>query len=660
MKYVEIVTNLPIDRTFQYKVPDSLKNVPEIGKRVLVPFRNFKKIGYIVSLETLPVVKDPKSIIDIIDEEPVFSKEMIKLSKWIKDTYFCSWGEVLDAMLPGGIKKGKVTMTPRIKEVENIVEKEKPHLANPEQAFVLDKMLKCIDKEVHNVFLLYGITGSGKTEIYLQAMEHVLAKGKGGVILVPEISLTPQTVERFIARFGDRVAVFHSRMLESVKFNEWKRIASGEAKIVVGPRSAVFSPLVNPGIFIIDEEHEPSYKQEDVPRYHARDVAIERAKLLGVPVILGSATPSLESYYKAVNGEYTLVELTERVLEKELPKVKLVDMRMDFDTRVGKRIISPVLSEILKKDIGKKQQALIFLNRRGFSTFALCQKCGFVLKCQKCDSPMVFHKEKELLICHYCNRRKGLVTICPSCKGDYLVYKGTGTERVEKEVNKIIPDAKVCRMDSDTMKKRGAHETILNDFKNHKIDVIVGTQMIAKGFDFPKVTLVGVISADANLNLPDFRAGERTFNLITQVAGRAGRGDLGGEVIVQTFSPEHYAVKFAAKHDYNSFYLKEIESRRELGFPPFKSLIQITLRSRNEELVIKNIEKLASHILNKVPEFDILGPAPAPIEKVRGHYRWNLLLKGDKREELVSTLKNAIKGYRKSAGVIMAIDVDPN
>ncbi|MDP8298729.1 MAG: primosomal protein N' [Candidatus Tantalella remota] len=658
-KYVEVVTSLPIDRTFQYKIPAGAEFPPEIGKRVHIPFRNEKRIGYIVKMEDQPQVEDPRELLDVIDEAPIFTEDMIGLAEWIKDNYYCSWGEALEAMIPGALKHGKVTMTSRIKEEPREVVPTLPHKPNKEQKQVLEEINACVDEGRHEVFLLHGITGSGKTEIYLQTMENVLSKGKTGVVLVPEISLTPQTVERFMSRFGDKVAVFHSRMLQSARFTEWKRIKDGQARMVVGPRSAVFSPFEDPGVFIVDEEHEPSYKQEDVPRYHAREVAIERARVARAPVILGSATPSLESYHKTVMGEYRLVELTQRVEEKKLPKVKLVDMRMEFDTRTGKKVVSRVLAEGLQKDIAKKQQALIFLNRRGYSTFINCHKCGYILKCSKCDSPMVFHQTKAELICHYCNRRMNPPAMCPLCKDEKLMYRGTGTQKVETELKKILPGVRIERMDSDTMSKRGAHEKVLKDFTDHKIDIIVGTQMIAKGLDFPKVTQVGVISADANLNLPDFRSGERTFNLITQVAGRAGRGDRGGEVIVQTFTPEHYAINLAVKHDYNSFYLREIESRRQLMFPPFVSLVKITVRSRIEDNVIKVTERLAETLKKKIPSIDILGPAPAPMTRLRGFYRWNVLIKSKDREDMVKKLRVALKGFRKGSGVFMAVDIDP-
>lgn len=658
-KYVEVVINLPINRAFQYRVTGRESYYPQIGKRVFVPFRGRTRVGYIVDLEDAPVVNDPKPIIDVIDDFPLFNREMIELAGWISDNYFCSLGEALEVMIPGVLKKGKTVSNPRIKEESENVDKTVPHTLNEEQARVLERINACINQPEHKVFLLHGITGSGKTEVYLQAVENVLKRGKSAIMLVPEIALTPQTVERFMSRFGGEVAVFHSKMLESVRFNEWMRIKEGEASVVVGPRSAVFSPFENPGIFIVDEEHEVCYKQDDVPRYHAREVAIERARAKGVPVILGSATPSVESYYKALKGEYVLLKMTMRVEERDLPKVKIVDMRMEFETRVGQKVISRVLEEALKNDIAKQQQALVFLNRRGFSTFVLCGKCGYLLKCSKCDSPMVFHQGKKELLCHYCNRTLSPPVRCPSCGRDTLMYKGTGTEKIELELKKILPGVRLARMDSDTMSKRGSHDRILRDFKEHKIDIIVGTQMITKGLDFPKVTQVGVVSADANLNLPDFRACERTFNLITQVAGRAGRGDVSGEVIVQTYTPEHYAIRLAAKHDYVNFFEREIASRRELNFPPFVNLVKITVRSRNEDKVIEYAEKTAKILQKKIPDLKMLGPAPAHMTKLRGYYRWNILIKAEGRVNIVRYLREALKGFRKGGGVFIAVDVDP-
>lgn len=658
-KYIEVVTNLPVDRTFQYKLGEVHGFEPAPGKRVWVPFRSHRKIGYIVEVSEKPKVDKTREAIEIIDEEPILTPAMLDLAKWVKNNYYCSWGEAVEAMLPGPLRKGRHDMKTLNPEPREKSERTSHETLTEEQSDIFSEIKHCIDKEMPKVFLIHGVTGSGKTEIYLQAMQQVLDKGKSGVILVPEISLTPQTVERFVSRFGNKVVVLHSRMLTSVRFREWKRIASGEVKVVVGPRSAIFSPLRDPGLFIVDEEHEPSYKQEDKPRYHAREVAIERARQNNCPVLLGSATPSLESFYKAKKGEYTLTRLTKRIRQDALPKVKVVDMRMDIDMRTGKRVISKVLEEALRKELKKKYQCLVFLNRRGYSTFVMCRKCGHVMKCEQCDSPFVFHKEKGAMVCHYCDRRLAPVKICPECESDYLRYLGTGTQRVQRELERLFPGARIARMDSDTMKKRGAHTRVLNKFKAREIDILVGTQMIAKGFDFPMVTQIGVVSADANLNLPDFRSGERTFDLITQVAGRAGRGDLGGEVVVQTFSPEHYAIKLAAKQDYDAFYNHEIANRRELNFPPIKHLVKITLRGKNEQDVIKIIEKLAEKINRVSPELELLGPAPSPIAKVRGFYRWNVLLKTPSRIFAVERIKKILAGFRKKKGVVMTVDIDP-
>lgn len=658
-KYVEVVTDLPVDRSFQYKLPDSLQFEPAVGKRVWVPFRNRKKLGYIVELTEEAKVSSPRALIEIIDERPVISENLLELASWIKRNYFCSWGEAISAMLPGPLRRGKHTMATRAEVDEEKVESTLPHEFTAEQRVIFEKVRRSMQSKIHKVFLVHGITGSGKTEIYLQAMQTALDRGQSGVVLVPEISLTPQTVERFTSRFGEEVAVFHSAMLESVRFREWRRIASGVARVVVGPRSAVFSPLVRPGLFIVDEEHEPSYKQEDKPRYHAREVAIERARMCGCPVILGSATPSIESFYKAENSDYELTRLTKRIRQENLPSVKVVDMRMEFDTRTGRRVISGVLEEALRRELKKKNQALVFMNRRGFSTFVMCRKCGHVMKCSTCDSPMVFHRGKERLLCHYCNRRLSPPKICPECDSDYLRYRGTGTEKVEKELRGLLPAARIERMDSDTMKTRGSHKRLLKKFAAHQLDMLVGTQMIAKGFDFPKVTQIGVVSADANLNIPDFRSGERTFNLITQVAGRAGRGDSAGEVIVQTYAPDNYAIKLAARQDYEAFYRQELASRRELGFPPFSHVVKLTVRGRVEKDVEEVADRLSGRIKKELPDTPIMGPAPAPIAKIRGYYRWNILLTAPSRTEIVEGLRGALKSFRKKKGVKLAVDVDP-
>ncbi|MFC1576796.1 primosomal protein N' [Candidatus Omnitrophota bacterium] len=663
----QVAVSLPIDTVFSYAVPEGLSRQVEAGKRVRVPFGHRNIIGYIVGFAK-GQERDLKAIIEVIDKEPIVDSEMLKLSRMISQEFFCSWGEAVAAAIPGGLKKGKTSIKPRkgLSEVRYAAphgSSSSPLSLTEEQGAALKSISSSIEKEEFRVFLLHGITASGKTEVYLQAIDRVLKRGKGAVLLVPEISLTPQTQERFVSRFGDRVAVLHSRLTHGNRFQEWKRIRDGKADVVLGARSAIFSPLKKVGLIIVDEEHETSYKQEDSPRYHAREVAEMRARLNGCPLILGSATPSLESYYKAKKGEYKLIRLTRRIDDKTVPRVKIVDMRMELATRKRIEIFSKVLTDAIEKTLKDNKQVIIFLNRRGYSTFVNCKKCGLVLKCKRCDSTLVFHFKDRTLACHYCSYRIKPPELCPKCKSSHIKYFGLGTEKVESEMVRRFPYIhNIARMDSDTTSKRGSHERILGSFRSGEVNLLVGTQMIAKGLDFPEVTLVGVVSADIMMNLPDFRASERTFNLLTQVAGRAGRGDTAGEVIVQTYTPGHYAVLTAAKHDYEKFYEKEIVSRKELSFPPFVHLIKITVRSRNDELAKKAADDLVKEINANEPHpvpLKVSGPAPAPMAKVRGYYRWNILLKSKDRPGMCAVLKKVLSGFRKSSKVLIAVDVDP-
>lgn len=661
-KFAQIAVALPIDRLFHYSIPEMLSGEIAVGKRVFVPFANRKVVGYVVGLTDEAEVREVKDIESVIDKDPIVSDEMLKLTKWISDTYFCSWGEAIAAVIPAGIKQGKREIGTRIKDSHgkgDDLTSASPHTLTEEQSKALRNVIESVDKKEYKTFLLHGITASGKTEVYLQAIDHALNKGRTAIMLVPEISLTPQTVERFVSRFGNKVAVIHSKLTAAKKFLEWKRIKEGRANIVVGARSAIFSPMKDLGVIIVDEEHETSYKQDDVPRYHARDVALMRARLNNCPLILGSATPSLESYYKAKAGEYKLVRLTKRIEERLLPKVKIVDMRMELATRKKIAIFSKVLLDAIDNTLKKGKQAIIFLNRRGFSTFVNCKKCGLVLKCKRCDTVLVYHFDEKKLICHYCNYKQEPPDICPKCRSSYIKYFGLGTERVESEISHQFANAHIARMDSDTTSKAGSHDKILGDFKSGDTSLLVGTQMIAKGLDFPEVTLVGVVSADVTLNIPDFRASERTFNLLTQVAGRAGRGEDGGEVIVQTYAPSHYAVLAAAKHDYDKFYEEEIKSRKELLYPPFVNLIKVTVRARNDELTLKTAQNLADAIKGEDKELKVAGPAPAPIARMRGYFRYNILLKGNDRAAMCVLLRKVLGVFRKPHGVLIAVDVDP-
>lgn len=496
-----------------------------------------------------------------------------------------------------------------------------------------------------SVFLLYGVTASGKTEIYLQALAEAVKLGKRGIALVPEIALTPQTIERFSARFPGRVAVLHSQLSLGEQFDEWQRIRKGEVDVVVGPRSAVFAPQPNLGLIIIDEEHEWTYKQqEQSPRYHTRDVAIKIAELTGATVVMGSATPLVETYYHADKGDYRLLQLPERVVPVEnapLPEVGIVDMREEL--KAGNRsIFSRVLTEALEKTLLEKTQAILFLNRRGSATTIECRNCGFVIKCKRCDIPLTYHIDSNSLMCHRCNYKTKPPQICPNCASRRIRYLGIGTEKLEEELKSMFPRARLLRWDSDVTQRKHSHEDILNKFRNHEADILIGTQMVTKGLDLPLVTLVGVVIADTSLNIPDFRSGERTYQLLSQVAGRAGRGQSGGRVIIQTYVPNHYAIQAAAKHDYRAFYEQEIKFRRQLEEPPFRQLAALTFAHTNDNRCREEAEKMAKHLTEErdakgIPDISLVGPAPAFVHRLRGRYHWQIILRGT---ELSAFLKN--------------------
>ncbi len=617
-----------------------------------------------------PQVEGIKEILSVIDEEgPVISAELLALTKWIAGYYHSSWGEAIEAALPGPLKKGKIKTKPRHPSIEEEYEPTENFKPTHEQDAALKSIRESISKGKNDVYLLHGITGSGKTEVYMQSIESALKMGKSAIVLVPEISLTPQAIERFKSRFGGVVAVLHSRLLESERFLEWKKLKEGAANIAVGARSAIFAPVKNLGLIVIDEEHETSYKQDDAPRYNARDVAIERARISGAAVILGSATPSIESFQKGVSGEYKLLKITERIEKRALPKVDIIDMRQELiDSREAK-IFSRALEHAISQVLNRHGQAMLFLNRRGFSTFINCKKCGYVVTCKYCNVSMTYHFDTKKLNCHYCNYQVDPPQKCPKCKGGDIRYFGIGTQKIESEVARLFPAANIARMDTDATSKRGSHRQILTEFKKHKIDILIGTQMIAKGHDFPRVTLVGVVSADTALNLPDFRAGERTFNLLTQVAGRAGRGSEPGRVIVQTFSPNHYAIQKSIEHDYVGFFNEEIKFRKELNYPPFTHIVEIKLRGRKEERVIKAAKDLAAvlnlfiaaQVLSEAKEqpVEMVGPAPEFISKIKGQFRWNLLLKGEDPAAICGFIDKALDNLKGKSGLIITVDVDP-
>ena len=534
-----------------------------------------------------------------------------------------------------------------------------PDALTAEQAAVLGRLAPALEADAFSTFLLHGVTGSGKTEVYLDAIGRVVARGREAIVLVPEISLTPQTIRRFRRRF-DRVAVLHSHLTDAERHRHWRSIAAGEVQVVVGARSAVFAPTRNLGLIVIDEEHESSFKQETAPRYHARDVAVKRAQLEGVPVILGSATPSLESWHNAEVGRYTRLSMTRRVANRPMPEVSLIDLRAE-KPEPGQAIgaLGAALRRAMSEALDDGGQVILLLNRRGFHTFILCPKCGHVAKCDACDVALTHHKGRQRALCHTCDAEREPPSACPSCRSK-LHYGGIGTERLERETCAAFPARVVRRMDSDTMRSPGSHEKVLSAFRNGQVDILLGTQMIAKGLDFPNVTLVGVVNADTALHLPDFRAAERTFQLVAQVAGRTGRGAKPGRVLVQTFAPEHHAIECARRHDYLGFVAAELPERRKHGVPPFGRLTRLIARGPDESAVAGFLKE-ASLALAAASKgtVQLIGPAPAPVLKIRNLYRFHLRLRADSPRPLQTLLREVLPGLRPPGGVELAVDVDP-
>lgn len=522
-----------------------------------------------------------------------------------------------------------------------------PPQLNEAQQEVLGTIEKSLEAQQHEVFLLYGVTGSGKTEVYMRAMAQVLAQGRSAIVLVPEISLTPQTLSRFASRFGERITVLHSQLSQGERYDQWQRIRRGEVDIVVGPRSAVFAPFARLGLIVIDEEHETTYKQDDpAPRYHAREVAIKRAQLTNATVVLGTATPSLESYYQAKQQKYRLLTMPDRIQQIPMPPVQVVDMRQELIERQNRTIFSTALRDGILDRLQKKEQVILFLNRRGHSTYVFCRECGYVEECENCSITMTYHFNSRRLVCHHCNEDRPAPKACPKCRSGYIRYFGLGTQQVEEEANKAFPDATIVRMDTDSTTGKNAHQRILRAFRAGEIDILIGTQMVAKGLDFPKVTLVGVILADTALHLPDFRAGERSFNLLTQVAGRAGRSIAGGDVILQSYQPEHYSIMAASHHDYDQFYAEEITKRDDTDYPPVGHALSILVHGESEDTVRQACYVLESILIRLAdvewPNVVVLGPAPAPLTKIRRRFRWHFLLKAPKSSELRELVKKAM------------------
>ena len=532
---------------------------------------------------------------------------------------------------------------------------------NPEQKQACEAVVGAIGKE-HPPFLLQGITGSGKTEVYLQIIQGALDMGKTAIVLVPEISLTPQMTERFIARFGDKVAILHSGLSNGEKYDEWRKVERGEAQVVVGARSAIFAPLKNLGVIIIDEEHEASYKQDSNPRYHARDVALLRAQYNQAALVLGSATPSLESRARAGKGVYQHLRLTQRANPlASIPEVQLIDFR-DYIGQNETSNFTPPLIEAIQNRLDKKEQVVLMLNRRGYSSFVMCRECGTVDTCPNCDISLTLHMDTKTMNCHYCGFSKEIPHVCPNCQSHSIRYYGTGTQKAYDELAELFPDARILRMDVDTTRKKGSHQALLDQFGKGEVDILLGTQMIAKGLDFPNVTLVGVLNADTALNLPDFRSSERTFQLLTQVAGRAGRAEKAGQVLIQSYNPNHYAIRFAKDQDYEGFYAYEMGIRRQLGYPPYYFTIGITLSHKKEEEVLRRAYEVMEILRSGLSDASIiLGPTPKPIARTHNLYHYQILIKYRLEDELASTLNQvlALTQERENSELRLSIDHEP-
>jgi len=565
-------------------------------------------------------------------------------------------------------KRGYVTL--REKAVARDPHGDEQFIASTNLVLNLEQMvaLRAVEEalvrpEPARPILLHGVTGSGKTEIYLQGIRAVLARGKTAIVLVPEISLTPQTVERFKSRFSegqDMVAVLHSHLSEGERHDEWHKIHAGRARIVIGARSAVFAPLANLGLIVVDEEHETSYKQEEAPRYQARDVAVVRGKIESCVVILGTATPSLESYFNAMRGKYQLVALTQRVDDNQMPLIRVVDLRQERRKQKAAAILSEKLRAAISARLEKREQTILFLNRRGFSTSLLCSSCGEARSCPNCSVALTFHRTAARLNCHLCGHTGAVPKKCPTCGEDALIYAGFGTEKVEANVTQIFPGAVVRRMDADSMTRKDAYRETLLAFRAGKIDILVGTQMIAKGLHFPNVTLVGIINADLALHMPDFRAGERTFQLLTQVAGRAGRGETSGEVFVQTYTPFSPSIQFARHHDFAGYFQQELEFRERCDFPPFKHAVLITVRSAHETRAQFSAETITRRLKEALPSEFILGaPAPAPLEKLQGQFRFHILMRGEAILRLSRLVRETLDRLPLPEDVVASVDVDP-
>ena len=739
-EYANIIVDIfneKLDKTFQYRIPEAMKEKLTLGMQVYVPFgrRNIK--GYVVGLTDEPEfeVAKIKEIIGIATDSVPIESQLIALAGWMKKNYGATMNHALKTVIPIKKKSNAVehkSVRLKLTEIEaksELAEFERKHqkarvrllsalIENPqmdqsmitqklnvsgtviraletmgivevvsersyrnpvshldskgyhltlneEQQSVVDVIERNLDQKIAKTYLIKGVTGSGKTEVYMELIAHMLAQGKQAIVLIPEIALTFQTVMRFYNRFGDRVSIMNSRLSQGERFDQFERAKNGDVDIMIGPRSALFTPFSKLGLIIIDEEHESSYKSETLPRYHARETAIERARMCGASVVLGSATPSVESYYRAKTGEYELLELKHRVAEKPLPKVEVVDLREEL--KAGNRsILSVQLQELMEDRLKKGQQMMLFINRRGFNSFVSCRACGEAIKCPRCDVALTYHQQtiqaQRQLVCHYCGYMTAMPKQCPSCKSNMIAGFGTGTEKVEEEIKKLFPAIKTLRMDRDTTMRKDAGARILKQFAEGKADMLIGTQMIVKGHDYSNVTLVGVILADLSLYANDYRAGERTFDLLTQAAGRAGRGEKEGAVVIQTYQPDHYAIAAAASQDYKAFYEMEMAYRRMLRYPPVYDMLQILLTGESKGKVESYAGILCRDLKEKTKTLQytqtrIIGPGEAAIGKINDEYRYVIYIKAPGLGA-ITTLRDYIDTCG-CEGVTISVDMNP-
>jgi len=652
-------------------------NVSDCIKQMLTPGTKNKNASNNVQDKTINVVYLKKEIEEIqfdIEIGKIKSEKQKKVLQFLKENEGVTISEI--EMFTGGTraivktleKNGYVEIIEKKVERNPLalkdIEKTENLKLTEEQQVAYNAVSMSMREGQYEQFLLYGVTGSGKTEVYLQLIGQALKQNKTAIVLVPEISLTPQMIDRFIARFNkDEIAVLHSKLSIGERYDEWNKIKENKAKIIIGARSAIFAPTENIGIIIIDEEHDSSYKSEAVPKYDAKEIAKKIAKENNCPLVLGSATPDLITYYKAKKEKIILLELTKRANNSKLPEVEIVDLKMEL-ANGNRSMLSVSLHNAIEQNLKERRQTILFLNRRGYSTFIMCRECGYTVKCKNCDISLTYHKTENKLKCHYCGYEEKLVTICPECKSTKIRYFGTGTQKLEQEINKIFPQATTIRMDIDTVTKKNSHEEILNTFKNEGIDILIGTQMVVKGHHFPNVTLVGVIAADSSLNIDDYRANERTFQLLTQVAGRAGRENLEGKVIIQTYNPENFAIQCAKEQKYEKFSDTEIALRKQLKYPPFCDIILIGFNSLVEKEIIEVSNKVYEYLKSNLDgqDFIVLRPMPSPIDKIQNKFRWRIIIKGNMTESANTVINNCLKtiydaNYKNTR---VTVEVNPN